>query len=66
MNISYPFMPWGKQTILINLARCLKKRLKPNKQYCDHYKALEEIINKGAAEPGSVKPGGETVWYIPH
>ncbi len=61
-----PSLPNNKRLAAARLQH-LKKRLKSNKQYSDHYKAfMEEIINKGNAEPAPVIPEGETVWYIPH
>ncbi len=61
-----PSLPNNKR-LAAALLQHLKKRLKSNKQYSDHYKAfMEEIINKGNAEPDPVIPEGETVWYIPH
>ncbi len=63
---SRPSLPNNKRLAAARLQH-LKKRLKSNKQYSDHCKAfMEEIINKGDAEPSLVIPEGEAVWYIPH
>lgn len=61
-----PSLPNNRKLAAVRLQH-LKKRLKSNKQYSEHYKAfMEEIINKGDAEPAPAILEGETVWYIPH
>lgn len=61
-----PSLPNNKRLAIARLQH-LKKRLKSNKQYRDHYNAfMDEIFNKGEAEPAPVISEGETVWYIPH
>lgn len=61
-----PSLPNNKKLATIRLQH-LKKKLKANKQYYDHYKAfMEEMIKRGDAEPVTTTPEGETVWYIPH
>lgn len=62
----HPSLPNNKRLAVARLQH-LKKRLKSNKQYSDHYKAfMEEIINNGDAELAPEILEGETVWYIPH
>lgn len=63
---SRPSLPNNKGLATARLQH-LKKRLKSNKQYYDHYKAfMEEMIIKGDAEQAPAILSGETVWYIPH
>ncbi|XP_040191273.1 uncharacterized protein LOC120924392 [Rana temporaria] len=59
-------LPNNKRLALIRLHH-LKKRLKGNRQYHEHYTAfMEETIRKGDAEPAPSLSEEETVWYIPH
>ncbi|KAI7806542.1 hypothetical protein IRJ41_007791 [Triplophysa rosa] len=45
----------------------LKKRLKNNQQYYESYKTfMEEMCNKGEAEPAPTLSEEEIAWYIPH
>lgn len=61
-----PVLPNNKKLATIRLQH-LKKKLKANKQYFNHYTAfMEEIVRKGDAEPAPPFSEGETVWYIPH
>ncbi|KAL1280039.1 hypothetical protein QQF64_014639 [Cirrhinus molitorella] len=61
-----PVLPNNKKLATIRLHH-LKKKLKANKQYFDHYTTfMEEIIRRGDAEPAPPFSEGETVWYIPH
>ncbi|KAG1968718.1 nek6 [Pimephales promelas] len=61
-----PALPNNKKLATVRLQH-LKKKLKANKQYFDHYTAfMEETIKKGDAEPAPPLLEGETVWYIPH
>lgn len=61
-----PVLPNNKKLAIVRLHH-LKKKLKANKQYFDHYTAfMEEIIRKGDAEPAPPSSEGETVWYIPY
>lgn len=63
---SPPNLPNNKKLATIRL-QCLKKKLKANKQYYDQYKTfMEEIINKGDAEPAPSTSEGQTEWYLPH
>lgn len=63
---SQPSLPINKRLATIRLQH-LKKRLKANKQFFDHYKAfMEDVISKGDAEPAPEATPGEIVWYIPH
>ncbi|XP_070412225.1 uncharacterized protein [Nothobranchius furzeri] len=63
---SLPNLPNNKRLATVRL-QCLKKKLKANKQYYDHYKTfMEETINKGDAEPAPTTSERETEWYLPH
>lgn len=45
----------------------LKRKLKANQQFHDHYKAfMEDVINNGDAEPVPEAVVEEICWYIPH
>lgn len=59
---SRPSLPNNRKLVAARLQH-LKKRLKSNNQYRDHYNAL---INRGDAETAPEVPAGECVWYIPH
>ena len=61
-----PLLPNNKRLATVHLHH-LRKKLKNNKQYNDHYKTfMEEIISRGDAEPAPPMAEGEIVWYIPH
>lgn len=65
-SISPPSLPNNKKLAMVRLQH-LKKKLKSNQQYCDHYKAfMEEMFSKGDAEMAPVTSDEGTVWYIPH
>lgn len=65
-NSSPPLLPNNKRLAIVRL-QGLKRKLKANKQYHDHYKTfMEEIISKGNAELAPTPIAGETVWYLPH
>lgn len=63
---SPPALPNNKRLATVRL-ECLRKRLMANKQYHDQYKTfMEEMINRGDAEPAPATLNGETEWYLPH
>lgn len=63
---SPPMLPNNKRLAEARLQH-LKRKLRSNRQYHDHYTAfMEETISKGVAEPAPPAHEGETIWYIPH
>ncbi|XP_057700916.1 uncharacterized protein LOC130921262 [Corythoichthys intestinalis] len=63
---SPPSLPNNKRLAVIRLEH-LKKRLKVNPAYFEHYQAfMADVIKKGDAEPAPESLPGDTVWYIPH
>ncbi|XP_041845165.1 uncharacterized protein LOC121642470 [Melanotaenia boesemani] len=61
-----PALPNNKKLASIRLQH-LKKKLKANKEYHEHYTTfMEETIRRGDAEPVPPSSEQETVWYIPH
>nr|XP_043906906.1 uncharacterized protein LOC122785246 [Solea senegalensis] len=63
---SPPTLPNNKKLAAIRLQH-LKRKLKANKEYYDHYTAfMKETIDKGDAEPAPSVSERETLWYIPH
>lgn len=61
-----PSLPNTKRLATVRLQH-LKKRLKSNRQYYDHYMTfMDEIIKRGDAELAPPASEGDTVWYIPH
>ncbi|XP_036003015.1 uncharacterized protein LOC118566077 [Fundulus heteroclitus] len=60
-----PALPNNKRLATVRLHH-LKKRLKADKQYHEHYRAfMKDIISSGDAELAPPVTD-ETVWYIPH
>lgn len=65
-NCSPPTLPNNKKLAIIRLQH-LKRKLKANHQFYNHYKAfMEEVIKKGDAELAPEASVGNIVWYIPH
>lgn len=65
-NGTLPSLPNNRKLATIRL-QSLKKKLKANKQYRDHYKAfMDEVISRGDAELTPTPTDGGTVWYLPH
>ncbi len=63
---SQPSLPNNKKLAPIRLQH-LKRKLKANQQFFDHYKAfMEDVISKGDAELAPEANSGEVVWFIPH
>ncbi|KAK0150857.1 hypothetical protein N1851_008021 [Merluccius polli] len=61
-----PVLPNNKKLATARLQH-LKKRLKANKQYYEHYTAfMKDIMDRGDAELASTASERETAWYIPH
>ncbi|KAJ7991630.1 hypothetical protein DPEC_G00285890 [Dallia pectoralis] len=61
-----PSLPNNKKLAIIRLQH-LKKKLKVNQQFYDHYKAcMEDVIDKGDAEPAPEVAVGDVVCYLPH
>ncbi|XDV46694.1 hypothetical protein PO909_014534 [Leuciscus waleckii] len=61
-----PSLPNNKKLAIIRLQH-LKRKFKANQQFYGHYKAfMEDVINKGDAEPAPEVSVGDVVWYIPH
>lgn len=62
-NISSPLLPNNKKLAIARLQH-LKKKLKSNQQYYESYKAfMEEMFNKGDAEPAPMLSKEEIAWY---
>ncbi|KAI2644971.1 hypothetical protein H4Q32_029724 [Labeo rohita] len=65
-SCSAPLLPNNKKLAMARLQH-LKKRLKNNQQYYESYKTfMEEMFNKGEAEPAPMLSEEEIAWYIPH
>ncbi|KAJ8342685.1 hypothetical protein SKAU_G00326130 [Synaphobranchus kaupii] len=65
-NVNPPSLPNNKRLATIRL-QSLKKKLKANEQYYDHYKTfMEEMISRGDAELTPTSTERETAWYLPH
>lgn len=65
-NCSPPTLPNNKKLAIIHLQH-LKRKLKANHQFYDHYKAfMEEVIRNGDAELAPEVSVRNIVWYIPH
>lgn len=65
-NNSLPTLPNNKRQAVIRLQHP-KRTLSVNKHYHDQYTAfMEELINRGGAEPAPVASERETLWYIPN
>lgn len=63
---SPPILPCNRKLATIRLQH-LKRKLKANQQFYDHYKAfMEDIINNCDAELAPKAAVGEVIWYIPH
>ncbi|KAL4006146.1 hypothetical protein ACER0C_005859 [Sarotherodon galilaeus] len=61
-----PTLPNNKKLATVRLQH-LKKRLKADKQYHEHYCSfMRDIISCGDAELAPPLSDGETAWYIPH
>ncbi|KAK7933319.1 hypothetical protein WMY93_004215 [Mugilogobius chulae] len=61
-----PSLPNNKRLATVRLQH-LKKRLKADKEYHEHYTAfMNDIVNSGDAELAPLVSESETVWYIPH
>ncbi|XP_024119478.1 uncharacterized protein LOC112140696, partial [Oryzias melastigma] len=60
-----PELPNNKKLATVRLQH-LKKKLKANKQYHEHYTSFMRDISNGDAELAPPASEGETVWYIPH
>ena len=63
---SPPTLPNNKKLATLRLQH-LKRKLKANEQFYDHYKTfMEEVIKNGDAELAPEAPAGGIGWYIPH
>lgn len=63
---SPPVLPNNKKLATIRLQH-LKRKLKANQQFHDHYKAfMEDVISKGDAEPVPEIAVDNVRWFIPH
>lgn len=61
-----PALPNNKKLATVRLQH-LKKRLKADKQYHEHYCSfMRDIISSGDAELAPPLSEGKTAWYIPH
>ncbi|XP_013873851.1 uncharacterized protein LOC106524553, partial [Austrofundulus limnaeus] len=61
-----PALPNNKRLATVRLQH-LKKRLKADKQYHEHYNAfMKDIISSGDAELAPPVTEDEIAWYIPH
>lgn len=63
---SPPLLPNNKKLATIRLQH-LKRKLKANQQFYDHYKTfMEDVISNGDAELVPETAVGDVCWYIPH
>ena len=63
---SPPTLPNNKKLATLRLQH-LKRKLKANQQFYDHYKTfMEEVIKNGDAELAPEAPARGIGWYIPH
>ncbi|XP_014900158.1 uncharacterized protein LOC106954875 [Poecilia latipinna] len=61
-----PALPNNKRLATVRLQH-LKKRLKADKQYHEHYNAfMKDVISSGDAELAPPVTDDEIAWYIPH
>ncbi|KAK0152254.1 hypothetical protein N1851_006383 [Merluccius polli] len=63
---SPPLLPNNRKLATIRLQH-LKRKLKANQQFHDHYKAfMADVISNGDAEPVPETAVEEVCWFIPH